>query len=126
MTKATATQPGTVVRALLRVATDTRQERFVATALVEYFDRIMSASNRKLKSYGLRPVVAPVAVEFALSRAKGARTYLEFIARLIEDDAYVGELAMRAVQFYSASMQAHDSAAFVVNRNLSCIAPALH
>ncbi|TFL14054.1 hypothetical protein CSC67_07750 [Pusillimonas caeni] len=117
--KNAATQPGTVVRTLLRIAVAGREERFVADAVVQYFDRIMNASGRKLKSYGLRPVVAPVAAELALNRARSARTYHEFVARLIDDDEYVAQMALRAVQFYASSAQ--NGAAQAVRRNLAYI-----
>lgn len=118
-------QSGTAIRTLIRVASAASEERFVKYALVEYFERIMSASSRKLKAYGLRPVVAPVAAEFALNRVQCARTYPEFIARLIDDDEYVAEIAMRAVKFYAGAFPNNGTAQSVL-RNLSYIAPATH
>ncbi|AEC18778.1 hypothetical protein PT7_0238 [Pusillimonas sp. T7-7] len=117
------TLPGTTVRTLLRVATANNEERFVSYALVTYFKRIMNASCRKLNSYGLRPVVAPVAAELALNRAKAARTYPEFVAKLIDGDPYVAELAMRAVHFQVTQLENTSTAAQSVRRNLLCITP---
>lgn len=116
---AATTNPGTTVRTLLRIATAGREEVFVAGAVFQYFDRIMHASTRKLKDFGFRPVVAPIAAELALNRARTARTYPEFVSRLIDDDEYVAELAMRAVQFYASTVD--DSAAHTVRHNLSYI-----
>lgn len=118
MDNTTAT-PSTVVRTLLRIAIAGCEERFVAEAVVQYFARIMNASGRKLKSYGLRPVVAPVAAELALNRVRSARTYHEFVSRLIDEDEYVAQMALRAVQFYASSVE--SGAAQTVRRNLSYI-----
>lgn len=124
MNSATTTNPGSVVRTLLRIATASREERFVAGAVSDYFDRIMNASSHKLTTYGFRPVVAPIAAELALNRARSARTYPEFVSRLIDEDEVVAQLALRAVQFYAEAFEGSDATAMVVSRNLANISGA--
>lgn len=135
----TAIQTDTVIRLVLRAATARREERFVVLAVRTYFNRIINASMKKLRAYGLRPVVAPIAAELALTRASTARSFPEFIARLIDDDADAADLVMRAIRLYAerfTSMPDHEiehevgnagidvvTAAQVVHRNLNCIAP---
>lgn len=135
----TAIQPDTAIRVLLRAATARREERFVVLAVRTYFKRIMNASVKKLRAYGLRPVVAPVAAELALMRSMPARSFPEFISRLIDEDADAADLVIRAVRLYAerfASMAAQDIekelgsadadlciAAQVLHRNLSFISP---
>lgn len=137
----TPMQPDTAIRVLLRAATARREERFVVLAVSTYFNRIMNASVKKLRAYGLRPVVAPVAAELALMRSMTARSFPEFIARLIGEDADAADLVIRAVRLYAerfASMAAQDVekelgasdadlcvAAQVIHRNLSFISPTL-
>ncbi len=134
-------QPGNVVRLLLRAAPARREERFVVVAVRTYFNRVINASMRKLVAHGLRPVVAPIAAELALDRISAARTFPEFLSRLIDDDCEVAELVMRAIQLYSVrfagmaseaiaqEVGAHNidfnTAALIVQRNLSYINPAV-
>jgi len=135
-----ATQPDIAVRLLLRAATAPREERFVVYAVRTYFTRVMHASMKKLRAYGLRPVVTPVAAELALNRAVCARTFPEFVTQLVSDDHDVADLVLRAIRLYAdlfsrLGVQAQKSkssdierdmyiAAQVIQRNLSFISPA--
>ncbi|SHI11992.1 hypothetical protein SAMN04488135_109140 [Pollutimonas bauzanensis] len=135
----TTIEPDHVVRLLLRVAPAGREKRFVVVAVRTYFWRVMNASMRKLVAHGLRPVVAPIVAELALARAAAARTYPEFITRLIDDDHDAADLALRAIGLYAArfadmTLEAIEreigkhagdlgDAAQVVQRNLSYITP---
>ena len=135
----TTLQPDTAIRLLLRATTAQREERFVVLAVRTYFTRIMNASMKKLRAYGLRPVVAPVAAELALNRAATARSFPEFVTRLIDDDRDVADLVIRAIRLYAdrfAGMTTEAieqevgaigremcAAAQAVARNLSFISP---
>ncbi|ROT43876.1 hypothetical protein [Pusillimonas sp. NJUB218] len=135
----TTLQPDTAIRLLLRATTARREERFVVLAVRTYFIRIMNASMKKLRAYGLRPVVAPVAAELALNRAATARSFPEFVTRLIDDDRDVADLVIRAIRLYAERFAAMTTeaieqevgaigrdmcaAAQTVSRNLSFISP---
>lgn len=139
MTRMTTIEPDHLVRLLLRAAPARREERFVVVAVRTYFWRVMHASMRKLSAHGLRPVVAPVVAELALDRAAAARTYPEFVARLIDGDHDVADLVLRAIDLYAKRFAGMTdeaieqeigpqssglgNAAQTVQRNLSYITP---
>lgn len=133
--------PALLIHLLNRAATSAREQRFVALAVRAYFFRVMNASMRKLQAHGLRPVVAPVAAELAVTRARHARTFGEFLVRLIDDDTEVATLVWRAIALYAdrcigmapetAAQELRASAdtdlvnaARIVKRNLTFIYPA--
>ena len=132
-------EPTQAIELLLRAATAQREKTFVVFAVRTYFRRVMNASMRKLLAYGLRPVVTPIAAELALTRARQAKTFNQFMEQLIDDDAEVANLVLRAINLYcmrlineplevierELGMQARElcNAAQIVQRNLSCIYP---
>lgn len=132
-------EPSQAIELLLRAATAQREKTFVVFAVRTYFRRVMNASMRKLLAYGLRPVVTPIAAELALTRARQAKTFSQFMEQLIDDDAEVANLVLRAINLYCMRLINEPlevierefgvdgldlcNAAQIVQRNLSCIYP---
>lgn len=132
-------EPSQAIELLLRAATAQREKTFVVFAVRTYFRRVMYASMRKLLAYGLRPVVTPIAAELALARARQAKTFSQFMEQLIDDDAEVANLVLRAINLYCTRVISEPlevierefgvdgldlcNAAQIVQRNLSCIHP---
>lgn len=103
--------PAEIIALLQRAAPTPQAAQFTEIAIRTYFDRVTTASWSKLIAYGLRPVVAPIAAEFALDRADraNAQTLEQLLTALIAEDEMVADLTVRAVLFYARRFAVMDN-----------------
>lgn len=131
-----------VAQMIERAAAAEAGQRFAHLAITVYFQRLIAASERQLIAAQLRPVLVPVAAELALQRAQRAQSFRDFLRTLMNDQALVASLAIRAVSLYAQRFAVMDNAAIgkeigrrasfdvsaaaaVVWQNLLCIDPSL-
>lgn len=86
---------------LASLAINPQSIEFICFCIESYFGRLLSAPMETLISYGIRPVVAPMAAETALQRVDDVNYSIGWIHALIADDPEAAKLALRAIATYA-------------------------